>query len=527
MDLDQWLAHQQLQHPDAIALGLDRVRVVAQRLGLTRPATHVITVAGTNGKGSTVAFIDAIARAAGLRVGAYTSPHLLRYNERVRIDGIDADDEALVAAFERIEAARLSPSPIGRGVGVRGEQSVDRSGDIGLVFPSSGASHHLALRPGLRAGAKAFSVARTSGSQTQPFTPEGEGHIELTYFEYGTLAALLLFGDASLDLAILEVGLGGRLDAVNIVDADVSIITTVDLDHQDWLGADRETIGLEKAGVMRAGKPVVLGEIDPPASVLRHAYRIGASAIRAGCDYLINDLPIDPERIQIDCPDQFPPPLPSPANAREGNRMALKRVEGQIDKGWRWREPGYAIDLPEPAMDAPAQRANAAAAIAALRALDLPIPDAAIIEGVRTTRLPARLQRDVRDGVEIVIDVAHNPQAARQLATWLATHPAPGTTFAVFSALGDKDLDGIVTPLIEPIARWWLCGLHDTPRGLSGELLADRLRDVMDGRVVAVLPDVAQALRAARGAAVAGDRILVFGSFHTAADALRAVAAGT
>jgi dihydrofolate synthase/folylpolyglutamate synthase len=420
MDLDQWLAHQQLQHPDAIALGLDRVRTIAQRLGLTRPARQVITVAGTNGKGSTVAFIETIARAAGLRVGAYTSPHLLRYNERVRIDGVDASDEALVAAFERIEVARLA----------------------------------------------------------------GEGEpIPLTYFEYGTLAALLLLEAAPLDLAILEVGLGGRLDAVNIVDADVAVITTVDLDHQDWLGMDRETIGLEKAGVMRAGKPVVLSETDPPASVLRHAYRIGASAIRAGCDYLIDDL----------------------------------------SDGWRWREPGYAIDLPEPAMHAPAQRANAAAAIAALRALDLEIADAAIIEGVRTTRLPARLQTFVRDGVEIVIDVAHNPQAARQLAEWLAAHPVIGTTVAVFSALGDKDLEGIVAPLIERIARWWLCGLHDTPRGLAGEALAERLRSALDGREVDVLPDVELALRAARASAVAGDRILVFGSFHTAADALRAL----
>ncbi len=428
MNLDQWLAHQQLQHPDAIALGLDRVCLVAQRLGLTRPARHVITVAGTNGKGSTVAFIETIAREAGLRVGAYTSPHLLHYNERVRIDGVDAGDEALVAAFERIEAARL--------------------------------------------------------------TGKGEP-IPLTYFEYGTLAALLLFEHQRLDLAILEVGLGGRLDAVNIVDADVAVITTVDLDHQDWLGADRESIGLEKAGVMRAGKPVVLGEIDPPASVLRHAYRIGASATRAGCDYLIDDLP----------------------------------------GGWRWREPGYAIDLPEPVMDAPAQRANAAAAIAALRALDLAdaniaIADAAIAEGVRSARLPARLQRIERDSVEIVIDVAHNPQAARQLADWLAAHPVTGATHAVFSALGDKDLVGIVVPLIERIERWWLCGLHDTPRGLSGTALADRLRVALDGRVVDVLPDVELALRAARRIATAGDRILVFGSFHTAADALRALDTG-
>ncbi|HEV2608512.1 MAG TPA: folylpolyglutamate synthase/dihydrofolate synthase family protein, partial [Xanthomonadaceae bacterium] len=409
---------------------------------------------GTNGKGSTVAFIEAIARAAGLRVGAYTSPHLLRYNERVRIDGVDADNDALVAAFERVETARLA----------------------------------------------------------------GEGEpIPLTYFEYGTLAALLLFAGhgcpsvasaepapdsirgragaterarlerARLDLAILEVGLGGRLDAVNIVDADVAIITTVDLDHQDWLGADRESIGLEKAGVMRAGKPVVLGERDPPASVLRHAYRIGASAIRAGCDYLIDDLP----------------------------------------GGWRWREPGYAIDLPEPALGAPVQRANAAAAIAALRALDIDIPSAAIVEGIRAARLPARLQAIIRDGVEIVIDVAHNPQATQQLADWLAAHPPAGSTLAVFSALADKDLAGIVAPLIDLVAGWWLCGLHDTPRGLTGAALAERLRAALAGREVVALADVGEAINAARRSARTGDRILVFGSFHTAADALRALDMGS
>jgi dihydrofolate synthase/folylpolyglutamate synthase len=421
MTLDQWLDHQQRQHPDAIALGLDRVRIVAQRLGLTHPARRVVTVAGTNGKGSTVAFIEAIARAAGLRVGAYTSPHLLRYNERVRIDGVDAHDDALVAAFERIEAA-------------------------------------------CAAGAAAA--------------------IRLTYFEYGTLAALLLFEDATLDLAILEVGLGGRLDAVNIVDADVAVITTVDLDHQDLLGVDREAIGFEKAGVMRAGRPVVLGERDPPASVLQHAYRIGASAIRAGCDYLIDDLP----------------------------------------EGWRWREPGHVIDLPAPALTAPVQRANAAAAIAALCALDMEIPDAAMIAGVRSARLRARLQSFVRDGVEIVVDVAHNPQAARELAAWLGAHPPAGRTLAVFSALADKDLAGIVAPLVPHIAHWWLCGLHDTPRGLDGATLAERLRVALADSPPDTRVDVAQALRAARDEAREGDRVLVFGSFHTAADALRALA---
>ena len=425
MDLDQWLEYQQRQHPDAIALGLDRVRTVAQRLGLTRPARHVVTVAGTNGKGSTVAFIEAIARAAGLRTGAYTSPHLLRYNERVRTEGVEATDEALVAAFERIEAARTTER---------------------LAIP-------------------------------------------LTYFEYGTLAALLLFESAALDLAILEVGLGGRLDAVNIVDADVAVIATVDLDHQDLLGSDREAIGAEKAGIMRAGKPVVLGERDPPSSVLQQAYRIGASAIRAGCDYLMDDL---------------------------GDVSA--------DAAWRWREPGYVIELPEPALDAPAQRANAATAIAALRALPLEIPDAAITEGVRSARLPARMQRIVRDGVEIVIDVAHNPQAAMQLASWLSAHPANSATHAVFSALGDKDIVGIVAPLRDRIERWWLCGLHDTTRGLSAPALAERLRGALPDDSFEVCGDVASALRAALAEIPAGGRLLVFGSFHTAADALRYLA---
>ena len=212
--LATWLALIERRHPKSVDMGLERVRAVATRMALPKPACHVVAVGGTNGKGSTVAFIEAIASAAGWRVGAYTSPHLLAYNERVRIDGRDADDAALVAAFEAVEAAR--------------------------------------------------------------------GDTTLTYFEYGTLAALWLFARSDLDLAILEVGLGGRLDATNIIDPDVAVITTVDLDHQDWLGEDREAIGFEKAGIARAWTPLVLGEDDPPASVLRHAYAIGASAIRAG-----------------------------------------------------------------------------------------------------------------------------------------------------------------------------------------------------------------------------------------------------
>src|SRR5690606_560710 len=225
MTLVEWLAYIERQHPRSIEMGLERVRRVAASLGLGRPARRVVTVGGTNGKGSTVAFIEAIAREAGWRVGAYTSPHLLAYNERVRVDGIEADDAALVDAFEAVERAR--------------------------------------------------------------------GDVALTYFEYGTLAALWLFERADLDLAILEVGLGGRLDATNLVDPDVAVITTVDLDHQEWLGGDREAIGFEKAGIARAWKPLVLGDDDPPSSVLRHAYAIGASAVRMGCDFFFEPAPDD------------------------------------------------------------------------------------------------------------------------------------------------------------------------------------------------------------------------------------------
>ncbi|HVI58510.1 MAG TPA: bifunctional tetrahydrofolate synthase/dihydrofolate synthase [Luteimonas sp.] len=421
--LADWLAYIERQHPSAIALGLERVRAVAARMGLGRPARHVVTVGGTNGKGSTVAFIEAIARAAGWTVGAYTSPHLLAYNERVRIDGRDAGDDALVAAFEAVEAARAG----------------------------------------------------------------GDGDIALTYFEYGTLAALWLFERDRLDLAILEVGLGGRLDAVNLVDADVAVVTTVDLDHQDWLGDDREVIGFEKAGIARAWKPLVLGEDDPPSSVLGHAYAIGASTWRAGNDFFF-------ERIDA--------------------------------AHWRWREVGFELELPMPALAAPVQLRNAATAIAALRALDAPIPGRAWAEGVAGARLPGRLQRFERDGVEVLVDVGHNPQAARELARWLAQVPVQGRTCAVYAALGDKDVAGVADALAGVVDEWWLAGLEEAgPRGTPVDALARRLEGTAAGAGERHR-DVAGALAAARRRARPGDRILVFGSFHTAAVALAALAAG-
>jgi dihydrofolate synthase/folylpolyglutamate synthase len=416
--LPDWLAYIERQHPQAIALGLDRVRAVADGMDLQRPARKVITVAGTNGKGSTVAFIEAIARAAGWRVGSYTSPHVLAYNERLRLDGADVDDATLVAGFEAVEAAR--------------------------------------------------------------------GDTPLTYFEYGTLAAFWCMERASLDLAILEVGLGGRLDAVNLVDADVAVITTVDLDHQDWLGNDREVIGAEKAGIARAGKPLVLGEDDPPASVLARAYAIGASALRIGCDFFFE--PVD-------------------------------------DETWRWHELGLTLDLPVPTLAAPVQLRNAATAIAAVRALRKRVPREAYAQGIVDTGLPARLQAIPRDGIDVRIDVAHNPQAARELARWLRQVPVPGRTWAVFAALGDKDIGGIVDAVAAEVDGWFTGALEDAgARGLPVDAFMQRLAGTAAATAIA-RDSIGEALRSALAAARSGDRVIVFGSFHTAAAALRALGA--
>ena len=410
--LADWLAHIERQHPKSIDMGLQRVREVAARMRLPRPAKRVITVGGTNGKGSTVAFVEAIARAHGWKVGCYTSPHLLRYNERVRIDGVDAGDAALVAGFEAVEAAR--------------------------------------------------------------------GDTSLTYFEYGTLCALWLFARSKLDLAVLEVGLGGRLDAVNVVDADASIITTVDLDHQDWLGEDIEAIGFEKAGIARPFKPLVLGDDDPPASVLRHAYAIGAQSWRIANDFFAE--PLDAET-------------------------------------WRWREVGFSMDLPMPALAAPVQLRNAACAIAAVRTLRARIDKQTYAEGVANARVAGRLQRFERNGAEVVVDVGHNPQAARALAQWLRAQPRR-RTLAVYAALADKDVAGVAQALAGVVDGWHIAGLSDAgPRGLgvddfarqlAGSAAADAARHV----------GVDAALQAAMAQAGPGGRVLVFGSFHTAAAAL-------
>ncbi|WP_049621396.1 bifunctional folylpolyglutamate synthase/dihydrofolate synthase [Frateuria defendens] len=456
--LADWLAYQEGINPRSIELGLDRVREVWQRLGAKAPARRVITVGGTNGKGSTVAMLEAMLQAAGRRVGCYTSPHLLRYNERIRIDGRDAGDAALVGAFERIEAAR--------------------GGDATDAIP-------------------------------------------LTYFEFGTLAALDLFARAGLDVAVLEVGLGGRLDAVNIVDADIAVITTIDLDHMDWLGADRDSIGREKAGIARAGRPAIVGEPAPPAGLLDALAERGARTERAGVDF---------------------------------------HVERHV-AGWRWRHrDGTALDLPDPPLAAPVQYANAATAIAALHALAAgdgalfaapgepgprsrpglrdaghrPFAGAAepavhegahagfaeaVARGLLHTRVAARLQHLGGDPA-LIVDVGHNPQAARALAEWLDSRPG-GRVHAVYGALSDKDVAGVIAALGARIGHWHLAGLAaDTPRGLPAEALGDTLRRTLPAARFDAHASVHEALRAARAAARPGERILAFGSFFVAAAVL-------
>lgn len=440
--LDEWLDYQQQIHARGIDMGLERVRQVWQRMGAPRPAPVVITVGGTNGKGSTVAFLEAMLRTGGLRVGAYTSPHILRYNERVRVNGVEAEDAALIDAFERIEAARGADSG-------------------------------------------------------QPVT--------LTYFEFGTLAAFDVFARAGLDVALLEVGLGGRLDAVNVVDADCAVVVTVDLDHMEYLGPDRESIGREKAGIFRAGKPAIVGETNPPQSLLAHAQDIGACAEVLGRDFGWEPQ-IDALRWWHRDPDQ------ARYVAREEECGTQIMLTGEL------------------ALEGAFQYHNAATALAALHALGGRVRwDATALEKERQSDasaplLSGRLQH-LGSNPDLVVDVGHNPQAARELARWLDRHPVQGETRAVFGALADKDIEGVVTALGARIGCWYLAGLNDeSPRGETVARLAARLRAALPAAACAEYPDIPAALAAARTEAAADDRIIAFGSFHVVGPVLREAA---
>jgi dihydrofolate synthase/folylpolyglutamate synthase len=412
-DLAAWLDHAERLHPKSIDLGLGRVAAVLRRLDLQRPPFTVLTVGGTNGKGSCVAFAAAILQAAGRRCGAYSSPHLVRYTERVRIAGEEIETGALAEAFAEVEAAR-------------------------------------------------------------------DG-LPLTYFEFGTLAALCAFRRASIEVAVLEVGLGGRLDAVNAVEPAVSVVTNVALDHRDLLGPDRESIGGEKAGILRAGRPAFCGDADPPAALLAEAERLGCALQRIGHEFTIE---------------------------RPGRGWTLTHQGGRLE------------GLPEPALAGAFQYANAACAIAATLALGEPLPRAAIDAGLRGARNPGRLQRAGEAG-EVMLDVAHNPAAAAALAAALAAEPAKGRTLAVIGVLADKDASGIARALDAEVDGWFAAGL-DGARGRSGADLASALRAAELRAPIDAYADVLAAHAAARAALIAGDRLLVVGSFHTVGAVLEA-----
>ena len=407
-----WLEYIERQHPSAIALGLERVARARAALGIEL-ACPVFTVGGTNGKGSTCAMLASILGAAGYRVGLYTSPHLVRYNERVRIEGREAADAALCNAFEAVERAR--------------------------------------------------------------------GQIPLTYFEYGTLAAGWLFARERLDAIVFEVGLGGRLDAVNVFDADCALITSVAIDHVDYLGDTRESIGREKAGIFRAGRPAVVADPDLPASVLEAAREIGAELLLIGREF------------------------------------------GYLQQGLQWSywgPGGKRHGLAHPALRGPLQLRNASAALAALDTLRqrLPVAMHDVRRGLAEVALPGRFQ--VLPGrPQIILDVAHNPEAAAVLGENLAGTSYARETIAVFGMLRDKDIAGVVHALAQRFTRWHLATLPG-PRGTNAEELARVLHKAGAAGDVSLHPDVATALQAARSAAGESDRVVVFGSFLTVAAAM-------
>lgn len=406
--MHDWLEYIESLHPEEIELGLDRVRRIFQNLQLKFENTHFVTIAGTNGKGSTLAFLESICLAAGYRVGSYTSPHLLRYNERVRIDGQDVSDDDLCKSFAKVEAAR--------------------------------------------------------------------GDVELTYFEFGTLAALELFAAAAPDIVLLETGLGGRLDAVNIIDADVAVITSIDMDHMEWLGNTREQIGREKAGIFRASRAAICGDPLPPESVAEVANKIGAKLLVLGVDFIFE----------------------------------------KEKATWHWQGQGEHLEhLPNPGLEGEHQYKNASAALATIEQLDpgFHVEREAIEQGLRFPRLPGRLET-VAIKPQILVDVSHNPQAMRALAQYLVARPVRGQTYAILGMMRDKDIEKSLEPMIGLVHQWCVIDLPG-PRGATSGRLESALRHLNAKEPIRCFADAAMALQHSRSHAGSEDRIVVFGSFVT------------
>lgn len=408
--LPDWLHWQEQLHPKSIDLGLTRVRAVWRRMHTTDFSCPVITVGGTNGKGSSVAMLQAIYREAGYHVGAYTSPHLWQYNERICLNAEPVSDAMICDAFARVDAAR--------------------------------------------------------------------GKTSLTYFEFGTLAALDIFKQHALDVIILEVGLGGRLDAVNIIDADVAIITSIDLDHMQWLGPDRETIAVEKAGILRADNIGIVTDPQPPATLIEYAHSLGNRLLCLGKEF------------------------------------SCRQEAGS----WSWHTGTiHRVGLPLPALAGEHQLRNAAGVLQAIELLQsrLPVTQVQVRHGLLAARVPGRFQL-VPGEVTTIYDVAHNPAAAQQLARTITTVCTVGAVHAVFSALADKDIAGVVAPLCPRVKHWNIAPLA-AQRGASVQQIEEAIRQVCPQAEIARFSSLAQAYQNAQHQAADGDTVLVYGSFYAVA----------
>jgi dihydrofolate synthase/folylpolyglutamate synthase len=413
-NLNEWLEWQEELHFTAIELGLDRCSAVAENMGLLNPDFTVVSVAGTNGKGSSVSMMDSIIRNSGYKTGSYTSPHLIRYNERIKLDGVEVTDDMLCESFSRVDRAR--------------------------------------------------------------------GDISLTYFEFGTLAALEIFHHADIDVALLEVGLGGRLDAVNCIDADVALITSIDLDHMQWLGFDRESIAREKAGIFRGNKPAVCSDPHPPATVLEYAEEIGATLYIPGRDF----------NYQLS------------------------------DDNWSWQWDSVVYEgLPHPSQYNSCQVQNAAGVLMVLNTLKsrLPVDNRAIEKGLENFSLAGRFQM-LSEGTQTILDVAHNNQSAKTLVHNLKQFPSSGKTHIIIGMLKDKDRNSVLGELIE-IADYWHTVTISNPRGSDSETIKNELLELGANVPISENDTVADAFHKIEAETGIHDRIVVTGSFLIVGDAMK------
>ena len=435
-NLAEWLSYLETLHPKTIELGLERVAQVRQKLNL-QPSFPVIIVGGTNGKGSVCAMLESILNAAGYRVGCYTSPHLLDYNERVRVSKYPANDAELCAAFKKIELARNGQS------------------NIGGLTPSQ-------------------TLPRGEREQLQ--------EIPLTYFEFGTLAAMQMFIEQKVDVAILEVGLGGRLDAVNVFDADCAVVTSIDIDHTDYLGNTREQIAFEKAGIFRAGKVAIFGDFDVPQAIRTQADKVGAELWCLGSEF------------------------------KFASHQGQWDFQGKVSSS---------SALPYPALRGAYQLNNASSALAALEALKgkIPVSMGAVRRGLVEVTLSARFQM-VPGKPSLILDVAHNPHAATALAKTLAALPPCPKTYAVCAMLQDKDMAGVIAAMKAQVDVWLVAGI-DATRGASAEVLGEIVDKAQVGNAER-FGTVTEALHHAYNQAGENDRIVAFGSFYTVAEVMRA-----